>query len=391
MAKKPILTQEEILLAAGVTQAEINAVKTADATTAANMLSAIHKKLISFVYSQVVEYANLSNPLSVFEKSYSYHNAGSEHGFFQEVLVPTRAKGANALYGGKPYIPGKPLNWYDTDNIDFGADPISYMFGINAKIQRDLNYDPDDFLMALNNNALPKYISAKKATLIQEGYGARYSMENNVINCEKFQYDDYANVPVYSDAEALNLAMHEIWTSQKYNDTNTKYKRTKFSTTRGISRLFFILDENFWYEFAQNFQIKEYLKPFVYRSSDIDTYGAEVTVDKTMVLVDKLTPTTLATNAILDPTNMTAKTLPANTKLVGRIVDWNAVKFGLGRVSVMEKPLDARTWIHDEIADLCLDMCDAYINVPILISDTFESHRLFYINDKTPTPPASNG
>lgn len=381
------LTNDQIMLAAGITQAQINAVKTADATTAANLLEAIHNKIISFIYSMSVEYANLSNQYSVFEKGYAAHNGGSLNGMFEEILVPTRAKGTNGLYGGRPYTPGQPLNPWDSDNIDFGADPLVRVYGINTKIERGLNWDMYDFLQALNEGSLGRYVAAKKATIAQEGYGSRYAIEGNVINCERFQAFDYADAPIHTNAAELNKYVHKVWSSQKYNEANTQFKRVPFNTTRGISRLFFILDEDFWFEFAQDFQISNFLKPFIYKSADIDTFGQEVTVEKTTVLVDKLTPTTLAANQILDPLNMTPATLPTGSKLVGRIVDWNAVKFGLGVTPTMEKQLDPCTWYHSEVHQACFDMSDCYVNVPILVStDNFDAHRKFHIINDTPTP-----
>lgn len=384
MSKTQLMTNEEVLTAAGVSASEIAAIKTADATTQVNTLEAIHKKLMSFVYAQTIEYANLSNPLTVFEKSYAEHNNGELNGMFEEVLVPTRAAGDDGLYAGKPYVPGAPVSPYT--KVDFGADPLQYVYGINAKIERGINWDMDDFRMALNNEALGRYISAKKATLVQEDYGARYNIENNVINCEIFQYKPYATAEKFDDADSLDSWLHKVWTSQKYNKTNTQFKKTPFSTTRGISRLFFILKEDFWYDYAKNFQISNFLKPFMYRSEDRDNYGAQVTVEKSMVMVDELTPTTLAAGQILNPLSMTAATtIPAGYRLVGRVVDWNAVKFGIGVTPVMEKQLDPVTWFHDEVAQYCFDMCDAYINVPILVKDVFDGSRKFHIINDTPS------
>lgn len=382
-----VFTNDEIMLAAGVTADEIASIKTANATTAANFLEAIHDTLISYVHSMAVEYANLSNPLSVFEKSYAEHNNGSLNGMFEEILVPTRDAGTNGLYAGSAYTPGAPTDPWTA--IDFGKAPLSKIFKINAKIKRHLNWDREDFLMALNNNALPNYLAAKKATMIQEGYGARYNIENNVLNCERFQYKDYSAVPVHTDASELDSWIHKVWTSQKYNGTNTEFKRVPFNTTRGISRLFFILEEEFWFDYAKNFQLKEFLQPFVWRREDSDEFGTEVTAENTVVKVDKLTPTTLAANQILNPLNMTAATLPANTKLVGRIVDWNAIKFGMGVRRPLNIPLDPNTYDEQVIEQYCFDMSEAYINVPILIStNSFDSHRKFHIIDDTPATPS---
>lgn len=383
--KNAVLTNDQILKAAGVTEEQITAIKTADATTAANLLEAIHKKLISFVYAMYVEYANMSNPLSALEKSYADHNGGSLNGMFEEILVPVRSQGANKLYGGKPYTPGQPDNPWD--NIDYGADPIAQIFGINTKIFRHLNWDSDDFLQALNNEALPRYIQAKKATIAQEGYASRYILENQVLNCERFQYKNYADVPVHTDSSELDSWIHKVWTSQKYNEANTEFKRVPFNTTRGVSRLFFILEEDFWYDYAKSYQLSGFLKPFIYRSEDRDNYGVEVTAENSIIMVDKLLPTTLSETQILDPLNMTEAQLPANTRCVGRIVDWNAVKFGIGVTPVNEMRLDPCVWDHQEVQQLCLDMSDAYINVPILINtSTFDANRKFHIVNDTPTP-----
>ena len=52
MPKTMLMTNEEVLTAAGVTAAEIAAIKTADADISVHTLDAIHKKLMAFVYEQ---------------------------------------------------------------------------------------------------------------------------------------------------------------------------------------------------------------------------------------------------------------------------------------------------------------------------------------------------
>ena len=377
MASKMLMTNEEVLTAAGVTAQEIAAIKTADATTAVNTLDAIHNKLMSFVSTQRVEKANLNNPLRVFEKSYAAHNGGSFNGMFQEILVQARDKGADGLYGGKAVVEKTVRNPFATQ--DFGKTPLSYVYGVNAKIERFLEYNRQAFRMALMEGSLTAYISDKVAVIEAEGDGSRYAIENNVLNCEAFQYDDYANVPLFEDPEALNKFMHKVWKMQAFPEKNMDYKREKFNTTRKSPELFFVFDSEFAFEFAQDFTFKQYLKPFLFRSEDSDDYGTQSGEWSRVVEVDALTPTKLAANAVLDPLNMTAATLPANAKLVGRIVDWSAVKFGIGTKESVSYPLSASMSHYDERQDYCFNMCPAYVNVPILIDTTkFNAHRVIY-------------
>lgn len=98
-----------------------------------------------------------------------------------------------------------------------------------------------------------------------------------------------------------------------------------------------------------------------------------------IIEVDALNPTTLAANTNLDPMNMTAATITGG-KLIGRIVDFNAVKFGLGFKSAISKPLNARTTYYNEIQDYCFDMCPAYVNVPLVIADDFKSDRIISVS-----------
>lgn len=387
MAEKFVMTKEKVLKAAGVTDAEITAIKTADATTAVNTLDAIYNKLMSFVATQRVEMANLNNPLRVFEKSYASLNGGKLNGMFQEILLQPRAKGTNGLYGGKAVVENTVRNPYTSP--DFGTDPLTYVYRVNSKIERYVEYNRDAFRMALMEGSLNDFIGGQIAMLEVEGAGSRYAIENNVLNCENYQYDNYANVPVFEDAATLNEFMHKVWKMQSFPESNMEFKRVKYNTTRQNPELFFVLNSEFAFKFAQDFTFKQYLKPFLYRSEDSDNYGVQAEWSR-IVEVDKLTPTTLAANAVLDPLNMTAATLPANTELVGRIIDWNAVKFGLGLKSAVSYPLSSRVSHYDESQDACFDMCPAYVNVPILINkNTFDSHRKIHIIDDTPaTPPA---
>lgn len=383
--KNAILSNDEIMLGAGITQEQINAVKTANATNAVNFLEAIHNTLISFVATQRIEAANLDNPLRMFEKGYAAYNDGKMNGMFQEILVPTRAKGDNNLYGGKKHVVKEVRDPWTTQ--DYGADPLSYIYGINTKINRFLDYNRDDFSMALKYESLGDYIAAKMATLEAENNGSRYIIENNVLNCEAFQYETYANAESFANAEDLNSFLHKVWAEQRIPEANTKYKKVKFNTTRKNSNLVFVFDTNFIFDFAQKFTFKQYMKPFIFRSEDSDTYGAQEE-RSTIVEIGELTPTTLAENTILDPLNMQAATLPAGKKLVGRIIDWNAVKFGIGLYSSVQFPLDAVTNHYDEVRQYVFNMCPAYVNVPIIIDANFRSDRIISVQNVTPTVAA---
>lgn len=383
MPNKHVMSTEEVLTAAGVSSEEITAIKTADATTAVNTLDAIFNKLMSFVASQRVEKANLNNPLRVFEKGYAEFNNGKFNGLFQEILVQARDKGADNLYGGKSVVEKTVRNPFTTQ--DWGKEPLSYVYGINTKIERFLEYNRQAFLMALKENALGEFISSMIAVIEAESTGSRYIIENNVLNCERYQYDTYANAEVFTDAASLNAFMHKVWKMQDFPESNMQFKKVKYNTTRKNPELFFVLDSEFAFDMAQKFTFKQYLKPFLYRSEDSDNYGVQAEFSR-IVEVDKLTATTLAANAVLDPLKMTAATLPTDTKLVGRIVDWNAVKFGIGMKNSVTYPLSASVSHYDERQDYCFDMCDAYVNVPILINTkTFVADRIISIKDTTPT------
>lgn len=374
-----LMTNEEVLLAAGVTADEIASIKTADQTVKVNTLSVIYGKLMAFVYEQRIEWANLNNPLRSLEKGYASMNGGSLNGFFSETLIPTRKKGDNALYGGKPYIPGVITNPYTAQ--DFGEKPIQYTFGINAKLERSLNYDAPDLVMNLKDYSLISFIDGKLATLAAENNASVYAIENNVLNCERFQYKNYADADVFNTPDELNSFMHKVFAMQNYPEKNTEFKRVPFNTTRMQRNFVLIIDTQFAFDFAQKFQYKQYLKPFLFRSEDSDTYGVQE--ERTNIIeVDELTPTTLGDGEILDPLKMTAATLPANTKLIGRIVDFAAVKFGRGQKTSVNKNLDSRTFWYNEIEDYCFDMSDAYVNAPLLINtEKFSADRIISVRN----------
>ncbi len=375
MSVTQLMTNEEVLTAAGVSASEIAAIKTADATTQVNTLDAIFNKLMSFVYAHKIELANSRNPFSVLERSYASMNGGSLNGLFQETLVPYREKGTNELYGGSVYSPTAIKNPWTTQ--DYGADPIQYTFGINAKVERDLDYDRIDFLMALNNEALGSFISAKLATLAPETLSSNYIIENKVLNCENYQYTNYSSAASFDNSYDMNNFIHKVITDQDYPDTNITYKRTKFNTTRGAGDIAIILQKDWWFDYCQRFQFKQYLKPIIFKSQDRDTYGSTQEVNR-IILVDSLMPTTVASGSILNPLSMTTQTLPTNTELVGRLVDVNAIKFGIGTKSAVSFPLNSRTSHFTEATDYCFNMCDAYVNVPLLASTTFDKNRIVY-------------
>lgn len=387
MSKTQLMTNEEVLLAAGVTADEITAIKSADALVRTNTLDAIYNKLMAFVYEQRVEWANLDNPLRSLEKGYAALNGGSLNGFFQETLIPVRAKGANGLYGGKNYTPKPITSPWDASNIDYGAEPIQYTFGVNTKWERRLTYDRDDLLMNLKDYSLASFIDGKLATIDAEGNASRYAIENATLNNERFQYKKYANCPVFENPSDMLEFMYKVFSSQRFPDTNTEFKKTPFNTTRKARNYVLIIDTNFAYLVANHYQFKQFLKPFVFKSEDSNNYGVEE--ERTRIIeVDALTPTSSSETAVFDPSNQPAATLPANAKLVARIVDFNAVKFGVGKKSTLNIPLNARTYQYDEIEDYCFDMCDAYVNVPILINTaTFNPNRIFY----TSSVDANNG
>lgn len=365
MSKSALMTNEEVLLAAGVTTEEISAIQGEDALTRTNTLDAIYEKLMSFVYEQYIEWANLDNPLRGLEKGYAALNGGSLNGFFSETLIPARAKGTNGLYGGKNYEPKVVTNPYETQ--DFGADPIQYVFGINAKIERSLNYNRDDLRMSLKDYSLMSFVDGKLATLGAEDNASRYIIENRTINNERFQYKPYSDCPTFSNPGDMFAFMHKVFKMQNFPDVNTEYKRTPFNSTRRERNFVILIDSEFAYDVANHYQFKQYLKPFVFRSEDSDTYGVQEERSK-IIELDALTPTTVTQGSIFDPLNQTDATLPANTKLIGRIVDFNAVKFGVGTKSTLVKPLNARTYWYNQIEDYCFGMSDAYVNVPILIN-----------------------
>lgn len=372
-----LMSNEKVLKAAGVTDEEITTINTADANVIVNTLEPIFNKLMSYVQTQRVEVARLDNPLRGLEKGYAAMNGGSLNGMFQEVLVQARDKGADNLYGGKKYAPKTITNPYVT--FDYGKDPLSFIYKINAKMERMIDYDAADMLMALKNNSLDDFIMGKLAVLQSENNAAEYVMENNVLNCEEYQYDTYANVQKFSDAASLNAFMHKVFAMQRYPESNMQYKKVKFNTTRGTGDFVLIIDTQFAFDFAQKFTYKQYLKPFLFRSEDRDNYGMQEERSR-IIEVDALNPTMLAANTNLDPMNMTKATITGG-KLIGRIVDFNAVKFGLGFKSAISKPLNARTTYYNEIQDYCFDMCPAYVNVPLVITDDFKSDRIISVSN----------
>ena len=380
MPNKFLMTNEQILRTAGVSQDMINAVKTADSSTAVNTLDPIFNTLMSFVMSQRVEIANLNNPLRILEQSYANHNGGSLNGLFQEILIPTRDKGENNLYGGRNRVVKEVKNPYTEQ--DYGKEPLQFTYGINAKMERDISYDRGDFLMALKEGSLIDFMKSRIATMESENNGSRYIIENNVLNCERFQYADYDNAQSFSDAFSLGAFIHKVFKMQDFPEKNMDYKRIKFNSTRKNSNFVLILDSEFWYEYSQKYQFSSFLKPFIFKSQDKDTYGTEMKVDR-IIEVDELKATTLAENSILNPMNMTSKQLENGKKLIGRIVDMNAIKFGVGLKTSISKPLDSRVSYYTEASDYCFNMCGAYTNVPLIINKDFDYNRkIFVMNEQ---------
>lgn len=379
-----IMTNKRVLKAAGVTDAEITAIETGDAAIYA--LDNIHKKLMAFVYEQRIEWANANNPLAPLERTYADLNGGEENGFFSETLIPMRDAGANGLYGGTPYVPGKPYNPWEDEY--YGETPLQYTFGINTEIDRHVKWTEKDWLMYFRKYSLIDYALSGVQILSQEDIAMRYAIEKNVLGCEIFQDKPYAQQTVFSDAADLDQHMFDVYDSARYNATNTKYKKVKFSTTRRTRDLVYILKSSFWRKFAQRFQFGSYLKPFI--NSDENGNMNVNGVNARVILVDDLPATTLSANAILDPKNMAAATLPANSEMVGRIVDMNAIKFGIGARDAKNIPLDARNTQYDLICSYIFDMCDAYINTPILVSTTFNADRILQVKDQNSVPPASS-
>ena len=375
MPRNYLMTNEQVLRVAGVSQDLINQVKTADTSTAVNTLDAIFKTLMSYVSSQRMEIANLRNPLKDLEQSYASLNDGSLNGLFQEILIPVRDKGEDGLYGGRNRVVGNVKNPYTEQ--DYGKAPLEYTYGVNSKIERDINWDREDFLMALKEGSLSEFVKSRVATMEQENNGSRYIIENNVLNCEKFQYMNYDDAPSFSNAFELSAFIHKVFKMQDFPEKNMEYKRAKFNTTRGSGNFVLIIDTDFWYEYSQKYQFSSFLKPFVFKSQDKDTYGTEIEV-KRIIEVDKLNPTTLQDGAILNPMNMTAKELQNGKRLIGRIVDMNAIKFGVGRKTSVSYPLDSRVSYYTEASDYCFNMCDAYVNVPLIVDADFNFDRVIH-------------
>lgn len=391
MPQTQLMTNEQVLKAAGVTDDMITAIKTADATTAVNTLDQVYKILMSFVSEQRIEWANLRNPLESLEKGYAVFNGGSLNGMFQETLIPPNAKGADGLYNGKAHVVANAPNPWD--NQYYGTTPIQYTYGINCTIDRHVDQERNAFLMFLKEYSLIDFMKSSIQILEANGNGSRYAIENNVLNCEAFQYKTYATCPVWSNAADLNAFMYKVYKMQSFPESNMQYKKTPFNTTRRNGDLVFVLDSEFAFEFASKFQFSSYLKPFMYKTTDRDGY--ETQAERSRVIeVDALTPTQLpagSTGDVFDPLKLTAATLPANTKLVGRIIDVNATKFGIGAFDATSFPLSARVMHYDESRDYVFNMCPAYVNVPILISDDFKADRIISIVDTTPAPDPTPG
>lgn len=386
MPKTQLMTNEQVLKAAGVTDTMIQAIKTADSDIAVNTLDAVYKILMSFVSEQRIEWANLRNPLDIFEKGYAVFNGGELNGMFQETLIPPNAKGTDGLYGGKAHVVASAQDPWD--NQYYGTTPIQYTYGINCSIDRHVDQERQAFLMFLKRYSLIDFMKSGIQILEANGNGSRYAIENNVLNCEAFQYLPYADVPVFENAADLNAFMHKVYKMQSFPEANMQYKKTKFNTTRRNGDLVFVLDSEFAFDFASKFQYSSYLKPFMWRQSDRDGY--EVQAERSRIVeVDALTPTVLPTGAtgdVFDPLKLTAATLPTGTRLVGRIVDVNATKFGIGAFDSTTFPLSARVMHYDETRDYVFNMCDAYVNVPLLISDDFKADRIISVANVTPTP-----
>lgn len=383
-----LMTNDEVLLAAGVTQEEIATLKTVSSASEVGLLDPIFKKVYAYTYEQRIEWANLDNPLRDLEQSYAAFNGGELNGMFQETLIPAPPKGNNGLYGGKKYVAGQPQNPWD--NLYFGEDPYVMPFILNAHINRSCDAELNTFLMYYKKYSMIDFVRSVAALMPEADKASRYAIENNVLNCEKYQYKTYATADVWEDAGELSKFMRKVYTDQRIPELNTQWKKLPFNTTRRNGELVFIMDKDFAYEYAQEFQFSSYLKPFMYKSQDRDTFNVEAERSR-VIEIGALTPTTLAANKVLDPLNMTAATLPANTKLVGRIVDMNAIKFGVGVVDSVAMPLGARTMHYDEVRDYCFDMCPAYVNVPILINtQTFTAHRQIHVvQDNLPATPST--
>lgn len=370
--KDMILSNAAVLKAAGVSDELIGKIKTADAATNVNTLSAIYNVLMGVVRSTHMELAKASNPYGVLERGYAEFNDGSQNGFFREILRPMRDKGANQLYGAENYNVKVPKNPWTAQ--DYGKEPIQYLFGINAKIERDLDWNIADFAQVLLESDVKEWMRINLATLAEEDRGMMYAIEDRCINAEEFQNATYASQPVQKTASELNLYIQKVFDSQRFLETNVAYKRVPFNTVRETKRdLVLIMQIDFYREFAEKFQFGSFLKPFAFSEWDNNGNVTSRQVDR-IILVPSLTASKISTsgNGEYDPIkiNETPPTMPANSKLIGRIVDANAVKFGRGRFDAADIRLDARKFHRTEVSDYCFNMCDGYVNVPLIVSDT---------------------
>lgn len=71
--------------------------------------------------------------------------------------MQARDKGSDNLYGGKSVVEKAVRNPFTTQ--DWGKEPLSYVYGINTKIERFLEYNRQAFLMALKENALGELLA----------------------------------------------------------------------------------------------------------------------------------------------------------------------------------------------------------------------------------------
>lgn len=388
MSKTHFMSNKEVALASGVSEAEYNLIMNADAQTAMGTLDPIHKVLMSFVNEQRIEWANLNNPLEPLFQSYASLNGGSFNGLFSETLIPPNAKGDDGLYNGKAYTPGSPQSPWT--NVNYGTKPIQYTYGINEKITRNVTWNRVDFLPYFKDYSLIDYVRSSQSILQANADATEYVLANKVLNCEKYQYSTYATANVWTKAEDIGQFIYSVFTDQAFPEANMRWKKTKFNTTRRNGELVLILQKDFFHKYAQQFQFSSYLKPFLYVSQDagageLDRWKVGEERSR-IILVDELTPTTLGENQILQPRLLQPATLPANTSLVGRIIDMNAVKFGVGTMTSVEIPLSSRDVYYEETQDYCFNMCDAYVNVPILVSSDFEFNRIIYTKSVTDTP-----
>lgn len=381
MSKTTRMTNKEVLLAAGVTEEQISAIDTADSAIAVNTLSAIHQTCMAFVNYQKIVWADLKNPLESLEQAYSTMNGGELNGHFTETFIPANPKG-DGLYGGYGHNPKAVKNYLAEQN--WGNKPTQYTFGINASISREVDYNTDDFYMYFKKYSMIDFIRSQVAVLEANANASAYFMENSVLNCEDFQYLPYATAESFKSASDLNNFIGKVFDSQKFPEANTKYKKSKFNTTRRDGELVLIMQADFLRDFTNKFEFKSYLKPFISRTMDQNGYISEGEKSR-IVLVDELTPTTLKgaqeAREILNPQKPIAATLPEGKKIVGRIIDTNAIKFGPGKFTSIEIPANDRVMHYAETRDYCINLCDSYVNVPLLIDSDYTSERIISVQN----------